>query len=144
MECQHCGQMLKSLSSLKQHQKTAKYCLLKQNKESPEEYACIACSAMFTLKSSLHKHLQICKENTPEKEIIRQYESRQKQLVFSYEEKLREKDMTIKEVKASNRKLKAMEKRNSKKLEKAGLTNKQFGNEITNTLNNFFGFGGRK
>jgi len=43
--------------------------------------------------------LQICKENTPEKEIIRQYESRQKQLVSSYEEKIREKDMTIKEQK---------------------------------------------
>lgn len=43
--------------------------------------------------------MQICKENTPEKEIIRQYESRQKQLVSSYEEKIREKDMTIKEQK---------------------------------------------
>jgi hypothetical protein len=69
---------------------TAKYCL---------KNTLVACSAMFTLKSSLHKHLQICKENTPEKEIILQYESRQKQLVFSYEEKLREKDMTIKEQK---------------------------------------------
>lgn len=99
MDCQHCGQILKSISSLKQHQKTAKYCLLKQNKESPEEYSCIACSAMFTLKSSLYKHLQICKENTPEKEIIRQYKSREKQLVSSYEEKLKEKDITIKEQK---------------------------------------------
>ena len=54
---------------------------------------------MFTLKSSLHKHLQICKENTPEKEIIRQYKSREKQLVSSYEEKVKEKDITIKEQK---------------------------------------------
>jgi hypothetical protein len=66
MECKYCNQLLKTPSSLKQHQKTAKYCLLKQNKEPTKEYYCSACNTGFTLKYSLQKHLQICKSNTPE------------------------------------------------------------------------------
>ena len=66
MECQYCNQILKTTSSLKQHQLTAKYCLSKQNKEPIKEYYCNACNTGFTLKYSLQKHLQICKSNTPE------------------------------------------------------------------------------
>ena len=65
MECEHCGAILKTLSSLNQHQKTAKYCLVKQNKSINTEYKCCFCNAEFTLKSSLHKHVKICKANTP-------------------------------------------------------------------------------
>lgn len=66
MECEYCNQVLRTQSSLKQHQKTAKYCLLKQNKEPVKEYYCSACNTGFTLKYSLQKHLQICKSNTHE------------------------------------------------------------------------------
>ena len=66
MECEYCNQVLRTSSSLKQHQKTAKYCLSKQNKEPAKEYYCSACNTGFTLKYSLQKHLQICKSNTPE------------------------------------------------------------------------------
>ena len=66
MECEYCNQILKTPSSLKQHQLTAKYCLSKQNKEPIKEYYCNACNTGFTLKYSLQKHLQICKSNTPE------------------------------------------------------------------------------
>jgi hypothetical protein len=65
MECEHCGAILKTISSLNQHQKTAKYCLVKQNKPINTEYTCCFCNAEFTLKSSLHKHVRICKANTP-------------------------------------------------------------------------------
>lgn len=65
MECEYCGAILKSTSSLNQHQKTAKYCLVKQNKPINTEYTCCFCSTEFTLKSSLHKHVRICKANTP-------------------------------------------------------------------------------
>jgi hypothetical protein len=66
MECEYCKQILKTQSSLKQHQKTAKYCLFKQNKShSEQEHTCNFCSKSFTLKSSLEKHLRICKENNP-------------------------------------------------------------------------------
>ena len=97
MECEYCNKVLKTLSSLKLHQKTTKYCLAKQNKIPQEEHSCNACGVSFTLKSSLHSHLKICKENTPEKEIRRQYERREKEIILSYERKLAEKDIMIKE-----------------------------------------------
>ena len=65
MECEYCKQVLKSSGVLKKHQNTAKYCLAKQNKSAPVEYTCSFCGTGFTLKSTLHSHLKICKANTP-------------------------------------------------------------------------------
>jgi hypothetical protein len=65
MECEYCKQVLKSPGVLKKHQNTAKYCLAKQNKQAPVEYTCSFCGTGFTLKSTLHSHLKICKANTP-------------------------------------------------------------------------------
>ena len=70
MECVHCGSILKTESSLKQHQKTAKYCLVKQNKPINHEYICCFCNTEFTLKSSLHKHVRRCKANIPILQIL--------------------------------------------------------------------------
>ena len=70
MECVHCGSILKTESSLKQHQKTAKYCLVKQNKPINHEYTCCFCNTAFTLKSSLHKHVRTCKANIPILQIL--------------------------------------------------------------------------
>ena len=115
MECEYCNQILKTASSLKQHQKTAKYCLSKQNKKLSNDHICVACGKEFTRKSSLDDHVQICKENTPEKEIIRQYERREKEIIrqyerrekeiiHQYEKKLGEKDIIIKEFQDDQRK----------------------------------------
>ena len=70
MECVHCGSILKTEYSLKQHQKTAKYCLVKQNKPINHEYKCCFCNTAFTLKSSLHKHVRTCKVNIPMLQIL--------------------------------------------------------------------------
>ena len=64
MECEYCKQILKTAGVLKKHQNTAKYCLTKQNKTAPIEYSCSFCGTCFTLKSTLHSHLKICKANT--------------------------------------------------------------------------------
>ena len=114
MECEHCHNILTTLSSLKLHQKTAKYCLAKQNKVA-EEYLCAFCNTSFTLKSSLHKHLRICKSNTPliqeqlheldlvkkelESSLLREKElnSKIKELKIDSDKKLYEKDIIISE-----------------------------------------------
>jgi len=98
MECEHCHNILTTLSSLKLHQKTAKYCLAKQNKVA-EEYTCAFCNTSFTLKSSLHKHLRICKSNTPLiQEQLHELDIVKKELELSF---LREKELNskIKEIK---------------------------------------------
>ena len=59
MECKYCKSILQSVYSLKQHQKTAKYCLSKQNKDILHEHLCGACGNGFTRKSSLDDHLKI-------------------------------------------------------------------------------------
>jgi len=112
MECEHCHNVLTTLSSLKLHQKTAKYCLAKQNK-IVEEYRCTFCNTSFTLKSSLHKHLRICKSNTPliqeqlheldilkkELELSLLREKEIEKIRFEFDKKLSDKDMIISEQK---------------------------------------------
>jgi len=64
MQCEYCEKVLTTLSSLKHHQKTVKYCLVKQNKEPIKEHICSFCKTCFAVKSSLNSHLRICKSNT--------------------------------------------------------------------------------
>jgi hypothetical protein len=65
MQCEYCEKVLSTLSSLKNHQKTVKYCLAKQNKQLIKEHICCFCDTVFSVKSSLNNHLRICKSNTP-------------------------------------------------------------------------------
>jgi hypothetical protein len=65
MQCEYCEKVLTTLSSLKHHQKTVKYCLAKQNKEVIKQHICSFCKTSFAVKSSLNSHLRICKSNTP-------------------------------------------------------------------------------
>ena len=59
MNCEYCGASLKTLSSLKLHQKTAKYCLSQQNITTIEEHSCRSCNKKFNRKSCLDNHLKI-------------------------------------------------------------------------------------
>ena len=60
MECYYCKNVLKTKSSLKQHQKSAKYCLQIQGKKEKISFPCTNCSKVFTLKCSLVRHTKIC------------------------------------------------------------------------------------
>lgn len=39
MQCEYCEKVFSTQYSLKKHQNTAKYCLVKQNKVPPTEYS---------------------------------------------------------------------------------------------------------
>lgn len=63
MECQYCKNKFISNSSLKAHQKKAKYCLQKQGKQVSEEFTCEFCNSVFTVKAGLQYHYKICRVN---------------------------------------------------------------------------------
>jgi len=90
--CEFCQSEFKSLSNLNYHQKTAKYCLILQNKNIIEQsnFECEYCLKKFTTKIALTLHIKNCyyKENLIQKEntnkelynIKNEYESLKKEL----------------------------------------------------------------
>jgi hypothetical protein len=95
MECVYCKAILQSAYSLKQHQKTAKYCLSKQNKDILHEHLCGACGKGFTRKSSLDDHLKICKANIPSVNQLQQILDEKNTDIFALKKDLDEKNRDI-------------------------------------------------
>jgi hypothetical protein len=62
MECDFCKKNLSSLSALKYHQKTAKYCLTMQGRTSGGNFDCNYCDRKFNTKQHLTTHYISCKE----------------------------------------------------------------------------------
>ena len=61
MECDYCKHSFSSKGILISHQKTAKYCLILQNKNS-DNFLCNFCSKKFTSQYNLNEHFIICRE----------------------------------------------------------------------------------
>ena len=66
LQCEHCNKILSTASALELHKRTAKYCLLIQNKlnEVTSKYKCDKCDYSTTKKDNLNKHLKTCKQKT--------------------------------------------------------------------------------
>jgi hypothetical protein len=64
MECCYCKKYLKTVSSLKYHQRTAKYCLKLRGSVCADKFFCRCCNKGFMQKIHLRDHMYICKENT--------------------------------------------------------------------------------
>jgi hypothetical protein len=112
MECEYCNHVLKTSYSLKQHQKTTKYCLAKQNKSISGLHSCGFCGTGFTLKSTLYSHLRICKANTSVvQKNLQLLEEISNELAY-VKQKLIEKDMII----AAKDKIENEQKENIKEL----------------------------
>lgn len=61
MECEFCKHTFTSKSILNMHKKTAKYCIILQNKEN-KYFICKFCNKEFSQQVSLDYHFNICKE----------------------------------------------------------------------------------
>lgn len=61
MECEYCGRIFSSSSSLSKHKKTAKYCIKSRGKKPPE-YRCELCDALCSSKYTYNSHTKKCKE----------------------------------------------------------------------------------
>lgn len=59
--CEFCENKFSSLSNLKCHKKTAKYCLTIQG-ENNEDYKCLNCNKYFSRKNYLDMHQSRCKK----------------------------------------------------------------------------------
>ena len=60
MQCQYCDNSFSTLSSLNNHQKTAKYCLKLRNIKTTS-FVCTHCDRSFSSKRWLDVHIQKCK-----------------------------------------------------------------------------------
>ena len=63
-ECEFCKTKFKYKSTLKNHIKTAKFCLNIQNKTEVKntDFICEYCNTEFRAKRNLNSHIMICKE----------------------------------------------------------------------------------
>ena len=61
MECQYCKKILRTISSLNQHQKTVKSCLKLQGEDIKGKYVCDFCKKDYQTKSDLNIHQNTCK-----------------------------------------------------------------------------------
>lgn len=59
-KCRFCQKILKTKYSLNNHQKTAKYCLKKRNKNIEIKFQCDGCQKIFTQKIDLKRHISSC------------------------------------------------------------------------------------
>ena len=100
--CEFCKKTFTTSYNLTNHQKTAKFCLVIQNKPIEEVYKCNFCNKGFTLKSHYSGHLLICKD----KKVVEEKEQSEK--LIEQNEKL------IKENNELRLKLSIMEELNKK------------------------------
>ena len=77
---------------MKNHQKTAKYCLDLQNIEVENSYECKNCETNFTRKGNLKTHMKTCKMTIINKKLKSKHKKELKEQKEEYEKKLREQE----------------------------------------------------
>jgi len=96
MICEFCKNKFSSTSNLLSHQRTAKYCLDKQNKEIDNKFTCDACKSSFTRKQDYNRHVNICKSILPFEIITENNQLKEK--MNDLKQTIEEQKQTIKEL----------------------------------------------
>ena len=114
-ECKYCNKIFSNKHILKQHQKTAKYCLEKQGNMS--SFNCEYCNKILSTNDRLHTHYIICKEKQKVEisKDIKSVNENLKQTVILLEEKLKDKDEYISKLEIRLQKFESVVINNSKK-----------------------------
>ena len=96
MECQYCNKTFKSVSSLNNHKKNAKYCLIVQGKieeEKDQIFMCGYCQKSLSNKKNLDIHVNTCsigKKIRQQEEFKNQVQIIQEKYKINLEEKYKE------------------------------------------------------
>ncbi len=135
--CEFCSKSFTTLYNLKNHQKTAKYCLDIQNKHADTTYNCEFCNKSFNVKSIYNSHISSCKEKKSQEEkeqnnlLLKRIKELEKEISqkdktnSDLRVKLSTKDETIKILEKTNTKL---EKTISKLIEHSTVINNNIDN----------------
>ena len=111
--CEFCNSCFTTSYNLKNHQKTAKFCLSKQNKPVEETYKCEFCNKGFNLKTVYNNHIAICKDKIAIKDekLLTRINELEKELnekdiiIVKLKTKLSSKDKIIKKLEKTNKEL---------------------------------------
>lgn len=148
IQCEYCKQDYINLSTLKFHQKSAKFCLQIQKKLNNsitiQEFNCEYCFKKFTLKQSLQDHLNTCKklkeiksENETQEKLKAKVKNTKQYLKSKYENEIeslkRENERLTKAYQSISDKF-IIQEINYKKMEKQLEAKDQYIHEITKSL----------
>ncbi len=93
MECEFCKHIFTSKSILNMHKKTAKYCIILQNKNTAL-FICEFCNKEFAQNKNLDYHLNICKKHKEHKENLHNIKNNNDK--ETYEKKIHDLELEIK------------------------------------------------
>jgi hypothetical protein len=106
--CEYCNSEFVNKTSLKNHQKTAKFCLNLQGKTN-EEFKCEYCNKILTTKTRLITHLESCNsKKTVNLDYVKELEKKNTELetnIKNYQEQLNEKNQKIEKLESHIMKL---------------------------------------
>ena len=134
MKCEFCNNEFATKTSLVNHKKTAKYCIILQGKDTNCNFTCLKCNKKLSTQNRLYTHEQTCKNHI--EDIIRK----------ECEQKLAEKDKVIEEQKLVIEEYKnKLEKQNKdlndriqslaeKAISKPSILNQNTTNQIINNM----------
>lgn len=100
MICEFCNNEFSNKHNLNYHQRSAKYCLILQNK-NPKRYMCDGCNKKFTSELTLKRHKKICSSN----DLVKNLHETIKTMKIEYEQKISNLETQVRELRMDKKDL---------------------------------------